>query len=170
MGLSPSDWRSDELLFGVVLHAVGSALVLAASTLAIMGPGPGGLAGAPPGFLIFGLSAASQVRFRTVLEQAIAPLRVWTIVVPWELGFAANDAATWTHTVLGALAFAATAAREAAIIAMPGREKAAKIWGQSPSEERKRRDRGYRGTAWCGGALRWIKARSRADGKVPPSG
>lgn len=32
------------------------------------------------------------------------------------------------------------------------------------------RDRGYRGTAWCGGALRWIKARSRADGKVPPSG
>lgn len=93
-----------------MLHAVGSALVLAAWALAIMGPGPGGLVGAPPGFQIFGLSAASQVRFRTVLEQAIALLGIWTIVAPWALGFAANDAATWTHMVLGALAFAATAA------------------------------------------------------------
>ena len=39
-----------------------------------------------------------------MFEHAVALVGAWTILAPWVLGFAANDAATWTHAILGCVA------------------------------------------------------------------
>jgi hypothetical protein len=107
---SPPGWRTDEILLGVAQNAVGSALVLAAWALAIMDQHRAASSALLPGLLIFGLSAAGQIRFRPAIEQAIALIGAWIVMAPWTLGFAANDAGTWAHVVLGGLALATAAA------------------------------------------------------------
>ncbi|MGH1570420.1 SPW repeat protein [Methylobacterium sp. P31] len=107
---SPPGWRTDEILLGVAQNAVGSALVLAAWALAIVDQDRAAASALLPGLLIFGLSAAGQIRFRAAIEQAIALIGTWVILAPWTLGFAANDAGTWAHVILGGLALATAAA------------------------------------------------------------
>ncbi|MDP4003354.1 SPW repeat protein [Methylobacterium sp. NEAU K] len=107
---SPSGSGSDEVLLGLAQHAIGSVLVLAAWGLAIMDQDRAASSALLPGLLIFGLSAASQLRFRAVIERAIALIGAWTLIAPWALGFAANDAGTWVHTIFGAATVAAAAA------------------------------------------------------------
>ena len=63
-----------------------------------------------PGLLVFGLSTANQLRFRAVLERAIALIGAWTLLAPWMLGFAANDVATWAHVTLGGVSLASALA------------------------------------------------------------
>ncbi|POR42413.1 SPW repeat protein [Methylobacterium sp. V23] len=102
---SPSGWRTDEILLGTLQHAAGAALVLAAWVLLLIDQGRPGASALLPGLLIFGLSAANQLRFRAVLERAVALAGAWTVLAPWMLGFAANDLATWAHVTLGGVTF-----------------------------------------------------------------
>jgi SPW repeat len=102
--------RTDELLLGVAQNAVGCALVLTAWALAIVDQDRAASSALLPGLLIFGLSAAGQIRFRVVIEQAIALIGAWVVLAPWLLGFATNDAGTWAHVILGGLALCAAVA------------------------------------------------------------
>lgn len=102
---SPSGWRTDEILLGALQHATGAALVLAAWVLIRVDQGRPGASALLPGLLVFGLSTANQLRFRAVLERAIALIGAWTLLAPWMLGFAANDVATWAHVMLGGVTF-----------------------------------------------------------------
>lgn len=108
---SPPGWGTDEILLGLAQNAVGSALVLAAWILAVLGQDRAAASALLPGLLIFGLSAASQIRFRATVEQAIALTGAWIVLAPWILDFAANDSGTWIHVILGGLALAVAAAQ-----------------------------------------------------------
>lgn len=107
---SPREWRTDEILLGALQHAAGAALVLAAWVLLLIDQGRAGASALLPGLLIFGLSTANQLRFRAVLERAVALTGAWTVLAPWMLGFAANDVATWAHVTLGGVALASALA------------------------------------------------------------
>ncbi|MER2265313.1 SPW repeat protein [Methylobacterium oxalidis] len=107
---SPPGWRTDEILLGVLQHAAGTALVLAAWVLVLADRGNAAASALLPGLLIFALSGANQIRFRAVFEQAVALAGAWTLLAPWALGFAANDAATWAHVTLGGVTIASALA------------------------------------------------------------
>ncbi|WP_311274046.1 SPW repeat protein [Methylobacterium sp. WCS2018Hpa-22] len=107
---SLSGWRTDQILLGALQHASGAALVLAAWVLLLIDQGRPGASALLPGMLIFGLSAANQLRFRAVLERAVALTGAWTLLAPWMLGFATNDVATWAHVTLGGLTLASALA------------------------------------------------------------
>lgn len=107
---SPPGWRTDEILLGALQHAAGAALVLAAWVLLLIDQGRPGASALLPGMLISGLSAANQLRFRAVLERAVALAGAWTVLAPWMLGFAANDLATWAHVTLGGVTLASALA------------------------------------------------------------
>lgn len=107
---SPREWRTDGILLGALQHAAGAALVLAAWVLLLIDQGRAGASALLPGLLIFGLSTANQLRFRAVLERAVALTGAWTVLAPWMLGFAANDVATWAHVTLGGVALASALA------------------------------------------------------------
>lgn len=107
---SPPGWRTDEILLGALQHAAGVALVLAAWILILVDLGRPGASALLPGLLVLGLSTANQLRFRVVLERAIALTGAWTLLAPWMLGFAANDVATWAHVTLGCVILASALA------------------------------------------------------------
>jgi len=107
---SPPGWRTDEILLGVLQHAAGTALVLAAWVLILADHGHAAATALLPGLLIFALSGANQIRFHAVFEQAVALAGAWTMLAPWALGFAANDIATWAHVTLGGVTLASALA------------------------------------------------------------
>src|SRR5919112_1318867 len=107
---SAPGWRTDEILLGVLQHAAGTALVLAAWVLVLPAHRHAAASAPLPGLLIFALSGANQIRFRAVFEQAVALAGAWTMLAPWALGFAANDAATWAHVTLGGVTLASALA------------------------------------------------------------
>lgn len=103
---SPPTWRMEEILVGILQHAAGIALVLAAWVLLFTDHTRAAGSALLPGLLIVTLYGANQIRFRAVLERAVLIVGVWTLVAPWVLGFAANDGATWAHVALGGVAVA----------------------------------------------------------------
>jgi len=106
-----SGWGTDEILVGALEHAAGTALVLAAWVLVFVDQGPAAFSAMLPGLLILALTGMNQIRFRPTFERAVALAGAWTVLAPWLLGFAANDAATWTHVTAGAVAMAAALTR-----------------------------------------------------------
>lgn len=103
---SPSGWRTDEILIGGLQHAAGNALLLAAWVFILVCQERAAASALLPALLVLGLSVASQIRFRATFERAVTLVGAWTLVAPWALGFAANDAATWAHVTLGAVVVA----------------------------------------------------------------
>lgn len=106
-----SGWGTAEILVGALEHAAGTALVLAAWVLVFVDQGPAAFSALPPGLLILALTGMNQIRFRPTFKRAVALAGAWTVLAPWLLGFAANDAATWTHLTAGAVAMAAALTR-----------------------------------------------------------
>lgn len=102
-------WRMEEILLGIVQHAAGVALVLAAWVLVFTDHTRAAASALVPGLLIVALYGANQIRFRAVVERGVLLVGAWTLVAPWALGFAANDGATWSHVVLGGVAIASAA-------------------------------------------------------------
>ncbi|MGU3340769.1 SPW repeat protein [Methylobacterium mesophilicum] len=103
---SSPTWRKEEILIGILQHATGLALVLAAWVLVFTDHARAAGSALLPGLLIVTLYGANQIRFRAVLERAVLLVGAWTLVAPWALGFAANDGATWAHIALGGVAIA----------------------------------------------------------------
>lgn len=99
-------WRMDAILIGILQHAAGIALVLAAWVLVFTDHARAAGSALLPGLLIVALYGANQIRFRAVLERAVLLVGMWTLVAPWALGFAAHDGATWAHVILGSVAIA----------------------------------------------------------------
>ncbi len=108
---SPSGWRTDEILVDVLQHAAGTALVLTAWVLIFADQGRAALSALAPGLLILTLAGINQIRFRPLLTRAVALAGAWTVLAPFLLGFAENDAATWAHVMLGGVAAVAAMAR-----------------------------------------------------------
>lgn len=98
---APPTWRTDEVVLGILQHASGVALVLAAWVLVFTDHARAAASALLPGLLIVTLYGANQIRFRAVLERSVLLVGAWTVVAPWVLGFAANDGATWAHIALG---------------------------------------------------------------------
>ena len=110
---SVSGWRTDEILVGVLQHAVGTALVLAACVLVYTDfNGRAAASALLSGLLVSALTRANQIRFRAVFEQGVALIGAWTVLAPWMLGFVAYDPGdlgprnAWgrSHRVRGGLA------------------------------------------------------------------
>lgn len=99
-------WRTDELLVGAAQHIAGTALVLAAWLLVFTGHDAAAASALLPGLVILALTAANQIRHRAAGERAVAIAGAWTVLAPWLIGFAANDAATWAHLAFGGMALA----------------------------------------------------------------
>lgn len=106
---SSPTWRTEEILLGIVQHAAGVALVLAAWVLVFTGHTRAAASALVPGLLIVALYGVNQIRFRAVVERAVLLVGAWTLVAPWAFGFAANDGATWSHMVLGGAAIVSAA-------------------------------------------------------------
>ena len=102
-------WRTDEIALGILQHASGAALALAAWVLVFTDHARAAASALLPGLLIVTLYGANQIRFRAVLERAVLIVGAWAVVAPWVLGFAANDGATWAHVALGGVAIATAA-------------------------------------------------------------
>lgn len=102
-------WRTEEILLGIVQHAAGVALVLAAWVLVFTDHTRAAASALVTGLLIVTLYGVNQIRFRAVVERGVLLVGAWTLVAPWALGFAANDGATWAHVVLGGVAIASAA-------------------------------------------------------------
>jgi len=112
MRVTPSPgWGTDEILVGILEHVAGTALVLAAWVLVSANQGRAAFSALLPGLLILALTGINQIRFRPTFERAVALAGAWTVLAPWFLGFAANDAATWVHVTAGAAAMAAALTR-----------------------------------------------------------
>ncbi|WP_419951654.1 SPW repeat protein [Methylobacterium sp.] len=108
---SVSGWRTDEILVGVLQHAVGTALVLAACVLVYTDfNGRAAASALLSGLLVSALTRANQIRFRAVFEQGVALIGAWTVLAPWMLGFVAYDLATWAHVTLGVVAIVSAGA------------------------------------------------------------
>lgn len=103
---SETTWRTDEILVGILQHAAGLVLVLAAWVLVFTDHARAAGSALLPGLLIVTLYGANQIRFRVVLERVVLLVGIWTLVAPWVLHFAAHDGATWAHVVLGSVAIA----------------------------------------------------------------
>ena len=103
---SETTWRTDEILVGILQHAAGLVLVLAAWVLVFTDHARAAGSALLPGLLIVTLYGANQIRFRAVLERGVLLVGIWTLVAPWVLHFAAHDGATWAHVVLGSVAIA----------------------------------------------------------------
>lgn len=103
---SETTWRTDEILVGILQHAAGLVLVLAAWVLVFTDHARAAGSALLPGLLIVTLYGANQIRFRAVLERVVLLVGIWTLVAPWVLHFAAHDGATWAHVVLGSVAIA----------------------------------------------------------------
>ncbi|MBE7196691.1 SPW repeat protein [Methylobacterium sp. A49B] len=103
-------WRTEEILVGILQHAAGVALLLAAWVLVFTDHARAAGSALVPGLLIITLYGVNQIRFRAVLERAVLLVGAWTLVAPWALGFAANDGATWAHVALGSVAIATAVA------------------------------------------------------------
>ncbi|MFH6782034.1 MULTISPECIES: SPW repeat domain-containing protein [Methylobacterium] len=103
--------RADEILLAALQHAAGTALVVAAWVLIIAGNAGAAASALPPGLMILVLSGIDPARIRPAIERAIVILGTGAALAPWLFGFSANDAATWTHVVLGAVAAGSAAAR-----------------------------------------------------------
>ena len=106
---SSATWRTEEILLGIVQHAAGVALVLAAWVLVFTDQTRAAASALVPGLLIVALYGANQIRFRAVVERGVLLVGAWTLVAPWALRFAANDGATWSHLVVGSVAIASAA-------------------------------------------------------------
>lgn len=108
---SPPEWRTDEILVDVLQNAAGTALVLAAWVLVFADQGRVASSALAPGLLILAITGINQIRFRPILARGVALVGAWTVLAPFLLGFAANDAATWAHVTLGSVAAAAATVR-----------------------------------------------------------
>ncbi len=108
---SPPEWRTDEILADVLQHVAGTALVLAAWVLVFADQGRAASSAIAPGLLILALTGINQIRFRPLLARGVALVGAWTVLAPFLLKFAANDAATWAHVTLGGVAAAAATVR-----------------------------------------------------------
>lgn len=104
--LLETTWPTEEILAGLLQHAAGLALVLAAWGLVFTDHARAAGSALLPGLLIVTFYGANRIRFRAVLERAVLLVGVWTLAAPWALGFAAHDGATWAHVVLGGVAIA----------------------------------------------------------------
>lgn len=107
----PPGWGTHEILVGALEHLAGTALVLAAWVLVFADQGPAAFSALLPGLLILSLTGINQFRFRPSFERAVALAGAWTVLAPWLLGFAVNDAATWAHVTAGAVAIGAALTR-----------------------------------------------------------
>ena len=109
----PTSWppRTDEILLAALQHAAGTALVVASWVLIIAGNTRAAASALPPGLMILVLSGIEPARIRPAIEQAVVILGCGTVLAPWLFGFSANDAATWAHVALGAVAAGSAATR-----------------------------------------------------------
>jgi SPW repeat len=106
---APPIWRTNEIALGILRHASGVALLLAAWVLVFTDHARAAASALLPGLLIVTLYGANQIRFRAVVERTVLIVGAWTIVAPWVLGFAASDGATLAHVALGSVAMATAA-------------------------------------------------------------
>ncbi|AWB24998.1 hypothetical protein DA075_20805 [Methylobacterium currus] len=103
--------RTDEILLAALQHAAGTALLVAAWVLIVAGHARAAASALPPGLMVLVLSGIDPARIRPAIERAVVILGGGTVLAPWLFGFAANDAATWAHVVLGAVAAGSAATR-----------------------------------------------------------